>query len=80
MARKSNATTITELIHELEAVNDIIGYLEICEKNARQNCKEYMQHFSDTAEEYWREEALEQDTKAGAYAECKKLLIASVIG
>ena len=79
MARKSNATTVTELIHELEAVNDILSYIEICEKNARQNCKDYMQQFADTSEEYWREEALEQDTKADAYAECKKYLLAYAI-
>lgn len=80
MARKSNATTISDLIHGLEAINDVISYIEICEKNARQTYTDYMQHFADTEEEYWREEALEQDIKADAYAECKRYLLAYAMG
>lgn len=80
MKRNTNATNITELIHELEAINDIIGYIEICEKNARQTCTDYMQHFADTEEEYWREEALEHDAKADTYADCKKYLLAYAMG
>ena len=76
MKRNTKAITITELINELEAINDIIGYIEICETNARKACKDYMQCFADTGEEYWRDEALEQDAKADTYAECKRYLLA----
>lgn len=75
MARNNTATTVTELINELEALNDILCYIDICEKDARQNFKDYTARFAETTDEYWNREACVQSTKAKAFLKYKKMLI-----
>lgn len=75
MVRSNTATTVTELINELEALNDILNYIDICEKDARQNVKDYTARYAENGDAYWNQEACAQRTKADAFIKYKQMLI-----
>lgn len=75
MARNNNATTVTELINELEALNDILSYIDMRRDSALESAKEYAARFEETGEDYYSMESSAQNTQANAFLKYKQMLI-----
>lgn len=75
MARNNTATTVKELINELEALNDILNFIDICEEDARQKVNDYTTRYAENGDEYWKQEIFAHLTKADAFLKYKQMLI-----